>query len=89
MRSFARFDTIWYQFKKHEKHPWRGNTFSKVAAEACNFTKSNTPPWVFVTFSKIVQMVPNRAKHHKYSLLGNTVFSFFCFVFDLRQYDRF
>ena len=79
MRFFARFGTIWYQFKKHEKHPWRGDTFSKVAAEACNFTKSNTPPSVFVTFSKIVQMVPNRAKHQKYSLLGNTVFSFFCF----------
>ena len=27
-------------------------------------TKSNTPPWVFFTFLKIVQMIPNRAKHH-------------------------
>ena len=32
--------------------------------EAYNFTKNNTPPWVFFTFFKIVQMVPNRAKHH-------------------------
>ena len=32
---------------------------------AYNFTKSNTPPWVFLTFLKIVQMVPNRTKHHQ------------------------
>ena len=38
------------QFKKHEKHPWRSVTFSKV--KACNFTKSNTPPWVFFMFFK-------------------------------------
>ena len=25
-------------FKKHEKHPWRSVTFSKVQAQACNFT---------------------------------------------------
>ena len=29
------------QFKKREK------------AEACNFTKGNTPPWVFFTFLKL------------------------------------
>ena len=28
---------------------------------ACNFIQSSTPPWV-----QIVQMVPNRAKHHIY-----------------------
>ena len=25
----------------------------KLQAEACNFTKSNTPPWVFFTFFKL------------------------------------
>ena len=35
------------QFKKHEKHPWRSVTFSKVAG------KSNTPPWVFLFFIKL------------------------------------
>ena len=34
------------QFKKREKHPWRGVTFSKVAG----FNKSNTTPWVFFKF---------------------------------------
>ena len=34
------------QFEKHEKHPWRSITFSKVAG---NFTKSNTPPCVLFT----------------------------------------
>ena len=29
MRRFARFGTI-YAIKKHEKHPWRGVTFSRV-----------------------------------------------------------
>ena len=36
----------------------------KLQAETCNFTKSITLPWVFFTFFQIVQMVPNRAKHH-------------------------
>ena len=31
------------QYKKREKYPWRGVTFT----EACNFTKINAPPWVF------------------------------------------
>ena len=35
-------------FKKREKHPWKGVTFSKVAES--NFTKSNIPPWVFFVF---------------------------------------
>ena len=39
------------QFKKREKHPWKSDTFSKVA-EFCNVTKSITPPWVFFTFSE-------------------------------------
>ena len=25
----------------------------KLQAEACNFTKTNTPPWVFFTFLKL------------------------------------
>ena len=25
----------------------------KLQAEACNFTKSNTPPWIFFTFFKL------------------------------------
>ena len=45
------------QFKNREKHPWWSVTFSKVAGkpvfQAC----------VFHVF-KILQMVPNRAKHH-------------------------
>ena len=45
------------QFKKREKHPWRSVTFSKVAGFY----------HVFQVF-KIIQMVPNRAKHHIYSI---------------------
>ena len=41
------------QFKNREKHPWSSVTLSKGAAEACTFTKSNTPPRVFFTFSKL------------------------------------
>ena len=48
LRNLAPF----VQFKKREKHPWKSVTLSKVA-EACNFTKSNTPPWVFSTFLKL------------------------------------
>ena len=33
------------KFKKRENHPWRSVTFSKLQAEACNFTKNTTPPW--------------------------------------------
>ena len=32
------------QFRKREKHPWRSVTFSKIAGEACNNTKTNTSP---------------------------------------------
>ena len=51
-------------FKEHEKHPWRNVTFSKVAGCSLPFFFKNTPSWVFYTFFKIVQMVPNRSKHH-------------------------
>ena len=50
------------QFKKCEKHQWRGVTFSKVAGFwllACNFTKSNNPPWVFLTSFKLYQIAQN------------------------------
>ena len=40
-------------FKKYEKHSWRSVNFSKITAESCKFTKSNTPPWVFFTFLKL------------------------------------
>ena len=39
------------QFKKCEKHPWRGVTFSKVAG--CNFTKSKTLPWVLFAYFEL------------------------------------
>ena len=41
MRWFMRFDTIFVQFKKREKHPWRIVTFSNVQSKACNFNKNN------------------------------------------------
>ena len=47
---------LFVQFKKREKHPWGSVNFSKVLiliAEACNFTKINTPLWVFITFFKL------------------------------------
>ena len=43
------------QFQERKKHLWM----------------SNTPPWLFFTFFKIIQMVPNRAKHHIYAKLGS------------------
>ena len=43
------------QFKEREKHPWRGDTFSKVTVLSLKFTKSNTPPWVFFTFFKLYE----------------------------------
>ena len=58
----ARFGTIC------TPHPWRSVTFSKVAGLTCNFTKIKTPPWVIFTFFKILQMTPNRAKHHIFTL---------------------
>ena len=36
--------------QKREKHPRRS---VNLQAEACNFTKINTPPWVFFTFFKL------------------------------------
>ena len=41
------------QSKKREKHTWRSDTFSKLQALVCNFTKSNTTPSVFFTFFKL------------------------------------
>ena len=35
------------QYKKREKKPMEE---CQVQAEACNFTKINTPPWMFFTF---------------------------------------
>ena len=37
------------QFQKRKKHP----RWSLKGAEACSFTKSNTPSWVFLTFLKL------------------------------------
>ena len=56
------FHAIWFHLYnlKNVKNAHEG-----VLLKPCNFTKSNTPPWVFFTFFKIVQMVPDRAKHHK------------------------
>ena len=59
---------IWYHLydKNNVKNTHRGVWFLvKLQAEACNFTKSNTPPWVFLTFFYIAQMLSNRAKHLK------------------------
>ena len=36
----------------------------KLQAESLHFFKSNAPRWVFFTLLKLVEMVPNRAKHH-------------------------
>ena len=52
------FFTLRKFIEKHEKHPQRSVTFSKVAL-ACNFTKtihakSNTLQWVFFTFLRYV-----------------------------------
>ena len=32
MQRFPRFGTVFVQFKKREKHPWKDVTFSKIAA---------------------------------------------------------
>ena len=42
------------QLKKHEKHPWRSVTFSVALLRG------------FFHIFKIIQMVPNRAKHHMF-----------------------
>ena len=42
---------LFVQFKKREKHQWKGVTFSiKFQASVYNFTKNNTLPWVFFKF---------------------------------------
>ena len=48
-----------------------------LQVEACNCTKSKTPPYFFHVFW-IVEIIPNRAKHHIYSKQG-TWSSLFCF----------
>ena len=53
--------TIWYHLRNFKNVK---NTHGvvlllvKLQAEACNFTKSNTPSWEFFMFFKILQMVP-------------------------------
>ena len=49
------------EFKKREKHPWRSDTFSKVAGFS-NVIKSMTPAWVFCTFFKLYKWYLNCAK---------------------------
>ena len=48
------------QFKKREKNPLRR---VKCQAEACNFTRNNTPPWVISRLSNRT----NVTKSHKAS----------------------
>ena len=49
------------EFKKREKHPWRSDTFSKVAGFS-NVIKSITPTWVFFTLFKLYKWYLNCAK---------------------------
>ena len=42
--------TIWYQFKKREKYPWRSVTYSKVLGFSLGSTNSNNSPLAFFTF---------------------------------------
>ena len=62
LRCDALRDLVWYHLQKLKNVE---NTHGGVLVLACNFTKTNTPPWVFLTFFKIVQMIPNRGKHHR------------------------
>ena len=41
------------QFKKRENTHGGVLRLVVLQAEACDFTKSNTPPWFFFTFSKM------------------------------------
>ena len=42
------------QSKKHEKHPWKNATFSKVAGFRRQlYTKTNTPSWLSFAFFKL------------------------------------
>ena len=63
---------IWYHLNnlKNVKNTHEGVLL--LQAKASSFTKNNTPSWVFHIF-KIVQMVPNRAKHHIWNLKSCTV----------------
>ena len=59
----------WYHFYdfKNVKNTHGGMLLLvKLQTEARNFTKTNTPLWVS-HFFKIVQMLPNRTKHHNQS----------------------
>ena len=56
------------QFKKREKHPWRSVDLAMLQAEACNFTKINTPSWVFFTFFKLYKcyQITQRTKYEPF-----------------------
>ena len=57
---------IWHHLcnLKNMKNSYEGALLLvKLWVEAINFTKSNSPLYVFVF--EIVQMVPNRVKHHR------------------------
>ena len=57
---------IWYQLYnlKNVKSTHGGVLILvKLLAEACDFTKINTPPWVLFTFLKFYRMVSNCATH--------------------------
>ena len=57
---------IWYHlhnFKKVKNTQGGVLILVKLQAEACNFTKINTPAWVLFTFFKLLRMVPNRTTH--------------------------
>ena len=46
--------TIWYHlYNLKNMANTHGGVLLLVQAEACNFTKSNTPPWMFFTFFKL------------------------------------
>ena len=54
-----------YKFKKHQKHPWRSVTYSKVACFKCaTLIKVTLLHGCFHVF-EILQLIPNRIKHHK------------------------
>ena len=66
MRHFARFGTICAILKVKNTH---GGVLllAKLQAEACNFTKNNTPPWVFITFLNCIDDTKSRKAQHLYS----------------------
>ena len=65
----------------------------KLQNSACKFIKSNTPPWMFFTFFYIVQVVPKRAKHLKWSVSNRPYYfiffkDFFFFFFFFFFYNK-